>query len=365
VNDVKCSNCGSEYPETGTPYKCTICGGFYKYPGIKSFDLRQIDSEMPGLWRYKNFFHLDKKSPLIHLGEGDTPLVWVNILNHKVAFKLEYLNPTGSFKDRGSALLVSFLKSRGVKSAVEDSSGNAGSSFSAYAVKANINATIYIPEYASGPKRRQIEAHGAKVNLVPGPRSAAAEEVKNAAESGACYASHVYFPIGIDGFATIAFELYDQMQQTPGTIILPVGQGSLLLGIIYGFSILLTGKFIKRMPKIIGVQASACAPIWAVYKYGAQGLSLLTEGETIAEGVRIKHPLRGDVILELLNEFGGEMLAVDEFDIKKGQKELARLGFYVEPTSAVVYKAIEQSIDNFPSPIVAILTGSGLKSETT
>lgn len=363
MTGINCSNCGSEYPQKGTSYKCNICGGFFRHPGIKAFDLNLIDTKMPGLWRYRNFFNIGENSPAIYLGEGDTPTVWANIHNHKVGFKLELLNPTSSFKDRGSSLLVSFLKSRGVNSAVEDSSGNAGSSFAAYAARANIKATIYLPGYASIQKRNQIQAYGAQAKPVPGPRSAAAEEALRAAESGVCYASHVYFPYGIDGFATIAFEIFDQVQQTPGTIILPVGQGSLLLGIIYGFSSLLHGGYIKHMPKIVGVQTRACAPIWAAYQYGAQGLSMITEGETIAEGVRIIHPLRGDVILELLSKYNGDMLAVDEDEIKSGQSELARLGFFVEPTSAVVYKAIELAIGNSPDPIIAILTGSGLKSE--
>jgi threonine synthase len=362
---INCSNCGSGYPEKGTPYKCNICGGFYSQPGIKNFDLNLVDNILPGLWRYKNFFNLDKKSPVIHLGEGDTPLVWANLFNREIGFKLEYLNPTNSFKDRGSSVLVSFLKSRDVIAAVDDSSGNAGSSFSAYAVRANIKATIFIPEYASGPKRKQIEAYGADIKPIPGPRSAAADEALRAADSGTCYASHVYFPIGIDGIATIAFEIFQQLHQSPGTIILPVGQGSLFLGIIYGFTALLNNGYIDHMPKIIGVQARACAPIWAVHHFGAQGLSLVSEGETIAEGIRSKHPLRGDVILELLEKYDCEMLAVDEDEIKSGQSELAKSGFYVEPTSAVVYKAIEIAVGNSPDPIITILSGSGLKSSLT
>jgi threonine synthase len=145
------------------------------------------------------------------------------------------LNPTGSFKDRGSAVLVSALKAAGVEEVVEDSSGNAGASLAAYAARAAIQARIYVPEYASGPKRLQISAFGAQVVQIPGPRSATAEAVQREAKEGIAYASHAYLPHGIAGIATIAFEIAEQLKGSPGTVITPVGHGTLLLGLHRGF----------------------------------------------------------------------------------------------------------------------------------
>jgi threonine synthase len=112
----------------------------------------------------------------------------------------------------------------------------------------------------------------------------------------------------------------------------------------------------------VGVQALACAPIWAVFMYGSSGLGWVTEGETLAEGVRTKHPLRGDTILQFMKRKGGQFVAVDEEDILPGRDQLARLGFFVEPTSAIVWKALEQLIDKLPDPIVVLLSGSGYKA---
>jgi threonine synthase len=112
---------------------------------------------------------------------------------------------------------------------------------------------------------------------------------------------------------------------------------------------------------LIGVQAEACAPIWAVYTGGRAGLGWVREADTRAEGIRIFQPLRGDEVLAAIERSGGFLLAVREDQILEGEHELARLGFYVEPTSAVVWPAVLDSIENLIDPVVLVLTGSGYK----
>ena len=184
----------------------------------------------------------------------------------------------------------------------------------------------------------------------------------NDADRGVAYASHAYQPFGISGYATISYELYEQLGVFPWTIIIPVGQGGLLLGMIRGFESLNNAGIVGGIPKFIGVQARACAPLWAAYNYGANGMAMVAENQTVAEGIRIFHPLRGDTLMNLMRKYGGSFAVVDEENIHQGYMELARKGFYVEPTSAVVWDAIIQSVDTFTEPIVAVLTGSGLKS---
>ena len=296
------------------------------------------------------------------IGEGNTPLVWREAFGREIAFKLDFLNPTGSFKDRGSAVLTSFLCTQGVDRAIEDSSGNAGASFAAYAAASAIKGSVYVPDYASRPKRAQIEAYGAEVIRVLGTRAKTTEVTLKAVQEGSVYASHAYLPHGLAGYATVAYEIYAQLGQAPGTLILPVGQGGLLLGIGRGFASLNRSKLIEQMPRIIGVQALACAPLWALFTYGGAGLDWVAEGETLAEGVRVRHPLRGDAVLKLVGDTNGQMIAVEEAEIQPGRSALARLGFYVEPTSAIVWDALTQLRDQLVDPVVVILTGSGLKS---
>ncbi|KAA3647944.1 MAG: pyridoxal-phosphate dependent enzyme [Chloroflexi bacterium] len=357
-----CSNCHRILPEEFN-HRCPTCGGVFDIEKGISFNPDQIAHNLPRMWRYRHTFGLPIGAPMLSLGEGDTPLIQAQAFGREVSFKLEYLNPTGSFKDRGTAPTLSYVLSQKITEAVEDSSGNAGASFAAYAARAGIKGRVYVPDYASGPKRSQIEAFGADVVRIVGPRSAAAEAVRKAVEDeGAAYASHAYLPHGLTGYATIAYELIEQMEVPPVTVIAPVGHGSLLLGIARGFEALKKVGTIDEIPRLIGVQARACAPLWAVSEMGAAGLSWMTEGQTVAEGVRVKNPVHGDALLQFLQEHGGQIVAVEEEDILPGRNSLAKLGFYVEPTSAIVWPALETLKEELSGPVVVILSGNGLKA---
>jgi threonine synthase len=318
--------------------------------------------------RFLHTFPFPPGAEWVGLGEGGTPLAPLGLGSQTLLLKCEHVNPTGSFKDRGTSVLVSALKAAGVAEALEDSSGNAGASFAAYAAHAGIRARVFIPDSASGVKRRQIEAYGARPTRILGPRSNAALAAARAAEAGGIYASHAHLPHGLAGMATVAFEIFEQLGQFPGSVIVPVGQGTLLLGLYRGFRALESAGLGGGIPQLVGVQARACAPIWAVQRSGAAGLGLTSEQPTIAEGIRILRPLRGDLVLRAVEESGGWMEAVEEEEIRAGWAELARRGFFVEPTSAVVLPAFRRAVGTggrtsaaLREPAVAVLTGSGYK----
>jgi len=359
---IHCLNCRKPHPKTGAPYRCPACGGLFDYKIWPAGNLAQPQPQQPGIWGYRSAFGLPEDAPAVSLGEGNTPLVWSAFQGRRIALKCEHLNPTGSFKDRGMAVLLSFLRSRGVEFAVEDSSGNAGASFAAYAARAGLRARVYLPDSASGPKRRQIEASGAEVVRILGARSVVAAKARQAAEEGAVYASHAYQPHLLPGYATLAYELYHQMQGAPGAVVLPAGQGGLLLGVGRGFWALQQAGLISRMPVLVGVQAQACAPLWAMSVYGPAGVQWVTEGETLAEGVRIRHPVRGDAVLRMVAASAGRFAAVEEARILPARDQLARQGFYVEPTSALAWAALPQVLERLPDPVVVVLTGAGLKA---
>ncbi len=143
--------------------------------------------------------------------------------------------------------LTAWLQARKITEAVEDSSGNAGASFAAYAARAGINARIFVPESAGGPKLQQIEAYGAELVTVPGSRSNASMQAIKAAGEGQAYASHAYLPFNLPGYATTSYEIFEQLgNQMPGAVILPAGQGGLLLGMARGFESLRIGNRIKN-----------------------------------------------------------------------------------------------------------------------
>jgi threonine synthase len=368
---IACTNCSKPYPEQGAPYCCPQCGGIFDYTGVLPYHPALIDLGKRGIWRYCHSFGLPADAPEISLGEGNTPLIWAEAFGKPVALKCEHQNPTGSFKDRGSALITAFIRQREATHLVEDSSGNAGASIAAYAARAGIHARVFVPDSSSGPKRMQIEAYGAEVVRVMGPRSNAAKAVRSAVDAPAdgaenkrapVYASHAYLPFNLAGYATAAYEMTDQLGEAPGSVVVPAGQGGFLLGMARGFEALISAGIITRMPILVGVQARACAPLWAVFEFGRDGLSWTAEAPTLAEGIRVLQPLRGDTLLKLLERYQGRLVAVDEEEILPGRAELARRGFYVEPTSAVVWGALAQLAASMPEPIVAVLTGAGLKA---
>jgi threonine synthase len=364
IPSIICTNCGRNYPATGSPYRCIVCGGVYDYRDPIKYDPNNIDLLQPGIWKYRNTFNFDDEVDAISLGEGDTPLIWTEMFGHTVALKCEYLNPSGSFKDRGSSLIASFLRSRKIDKYIEDSSGNAGASLAAYSARAGIELSVVIPEIASGIKRKQIEAYGARLIPVNGTRSEVHDAAKRLADSGNSYASHAYLPFNIPGYATVAYEIFEQIgNNAPGTVIVPVGQGGLLIGIARGFAALMQAGKITKVPSIVGVQARACAPIWSIFKGGIDGLRFSTDGPTLAEGVRVWQPIRGDSVLKEIGSSSGKVIAVDENEIQIGVEEFSRRGFHIEPTSALVWNALMQCVDECEGPIVVVLTGSGLKHQ--
>lgn len=358
MTTFKCTNCGRVQALSYTGFQCPVCTGVLGLAEAPAFDADRVDIAQPGIWRYRRTFGLPDDAPIVTLGEGNTPLVPFDVEGRMIHLKHEGLNPTGAFKDRGMAVVFSWLRMLGVTEAIEDSSGNAGASFAGYAARAGVHARVFVPAGAAGAKRQQIQAYGAELVAIDGPRSKAAEAARAAAEAGAIYASHVFNPLGLLGNATCAYEIVAQLGRAPEAIVLPVGHGTLLLGLAHGFNALKQAGVIAASPRLIGVQALNCAPLWAVAKYGRAGLSWVTEGETIAEGIRVVQPIRGDAVMAAITESGGSLYALDEDRIRPAHAALATRGLFVEPTSATIWPVLAET----PGDVVGILTGHGLKS---
>jgi threonine synthase len=335
--------------------------------GGPTFDPRGVSESTYTIWRYRQALPVPKGGAPVTLGEGWTPLVDVDWDGRSIKLKAETQNPTGSFKDRGAALLVTALRGAGVRSVVEDSSGNAGAALSAYAARGGLHAKVYVPAHASSVKQDQIAVYGAEVVTVTGSRAAATRAVLQAVEKGAVYASHAYSPLYAEGMKTVAFEIWEQCgSRAPGSVVVPVGHGGLLLGLSRGFDELLAARLVERRPRLFGVQAEACAPLAQAWAQGATEVEAVQEGNTVAGGVRIADPPWGRQVLEGVRRSGGGFLAVSDEEVMKAQDKLARTGFYVEPTSALVIAALDNMNDDdvldLHPPVVLVLTGSGFKS---
>ena len=313
-----------------------------------------------GVWRYRDWVGI---GPPVTLGEARTPLVRLPLAGTVYA-KNDSLLPTGSFKDRGAAVLVAWLRARGAAHIVLDSSGNSGAAHAAYAARAGLTCEIYAPSHTSSAKLAQARAYGARVCTVDGPRAASSRAAQEAAaSSGAAYASHQWHPAFLAGTETVAFELWEQCEALPTAVILPVGAGTLLLGVARGFDRLKAAGVVTAVPRLLAIQTRNCAPVAAAFGYDEAGESV---GPSVAEGIQISEPPRLQQIVTAIRESGGTAITVSDTEILGHHRRLARDGILVEPTAAAaaagVSVAQDRGLVGSGDVAVAILTGSGLKT---
>lgn len=331
-------------------------------PGLRRGD---VDTARRSVWRYAKALLVDAVQS-VSLGEGWTPLVPGEWNGTRVLFKQEFMMPTGSFKDRGMTVLVSYLRSRGITHVLEDSSGNAGASLSAYAAAAGIRCRILVPETASYPKIAQIAACGADVVTIRGTRQAVADAAIRMSRE-IFYASHNWQPMFHEGTKTLAYELWEQLSfRAPDNVVVPLGYGSNVLGCARGFGELLRNGEIAKLPRLFGVQAANCAPYHAAFDAGSDELVPTAVSPTIAEGIASSKPTHVKAVLDAVRCSGGAVIAVQEDEIVAALGQLARRGCYVEPTSAAaaagLTELINKGIVGSGETTVLVLTGTGLKA---
>ncbi len=361
--NLRCCTCERTHPLETRKWRCD-CGGLFDLEGTRAFSRDAIRHDLPTMWRYHDMLPVREEAEIVSLGEGFTPLLPMELYGYRVLCKLEFMAPSGSFKDRGTSVLVSVLSGMGVSEVVEDSSGNAAASLAAYCARAGIHARIFVPAHASPAKLAQISVYGATVVPVEGPRENSAFAAQEAA-ADSYYASHNYSPLFVEGTKTFAYEVWEHLGgSVPDNVVLPLGNGSLLVGAYKGFKDLQAAGLVDRLPRLFGVQAEACAPFYDAYRRGLDDAQAVTPGKTVAEGICIARPSRGKKVLAAIRATGGAVVAVDDAEIRSARVVLARAGLYVEPTSATVAAALVKlnKLIDAEQTTVAALTGSGLKS---
>ena len=383
--DRYCPADGTRVPSDAPAWCCPICGGpldldFSPTPA----PLKSLAGRVGSLWRYAETLPLF--DPVVSLGEGRTPLV---TLRDGISAKLDYLMPTLSFKDRGAVLLAELALRLGPRRVIADSSGNAGTAVAAYCARAGLPCTVYVPRSTGRKKLEQIEAHGAHVTVVPGDRETAAAVAREAADvPGTFYASHVYNPYFLHGTKTYVHEIWEDLGgRLPDVLVLPVGNGTLLLGAALAVEELHSAGLIDRRPALYAVQAADVAPLATAWQQGADAsVSAGTvpaappgredaggpdaagredDAPPLAEGIAIPQPPRARQILRAVQASGGTFLTVTADQIVGAQRDLAARGLYVETTGVVCWAAVREH-EAFPSgaarTAVVPLCGAGLKS---
>jgi len=331
-----CMRCGT--PREGLELRCPRCGGPFKVEPDQPYNPRDHKSNFPYIREW------------IDLGQWNTPMIKVS----GVYMKLDGLNPTGSYKDRGAVTLISSLRASGLKRISEDSSGNAGASIAAYGAAAGMEVTIFVPANASGLKVRQIETYGAQVVKVKGRREdvAAAASVHNS-----FYASHVLNPEFRDGIRTLAYEIVRDLSGVPDVVIVPLSAGTLLLGLYEGFNHMLNTGFTDHIPKIIAVQPEKVMPVCTKLR----GIPYTPPEvvNTVADALVSTSPLLMDFIVEVLQK-SGSCEVVREDEIVEARRELSRLGILAEYSSATTYAAYKRLRPE--GKVVLHISGNGLKN---
>ncbi len=364
IATYRCPGCGRVWKADRPLWRCACGSHLNLAPGL-GLARGEIAANEASLWRYATALAL-RSPPRISLGEGWTPLVTRNWRGVEVRFKVESQMPTGSFKDRGTAVMINHLLEVGVGPIHEDSSGNAGASIATYAAAAGIPCRIYVPTAAPPGKLVQIAVTGADVRAIPGSRQAVSEAALGAS-GDSFYASHNWHPYFIEGTKTLAFELWEQLDfRVPDNILVPTGYGSNILGLERGFDELERSGEITARPRLFAVQAANCAAFAAAWEAGEDRFVGFAALPTIADGIATPKPVRIAEVLGAVRRSKGSVVAVGEEEITPALTALGRLGLFVEPTAATAGAALTRLLgDGTIEPeqtTIVVLTGTGLKA---
>jgi threonine synthase len=371
IKYLQCVRCGRTYPKDVIRYRCD-CGDsleiVYDYSTLH-VTWEELRKRTFCHWRYKEFYPDLKKSDIITMGEGGTALVSShNIAKEagagEIMFKLESINPTGSFKDRGSTIEISEAYAYGARDIACASTGNMGASVAAYCARGGIHCTIYVPDDTAPIKLLQMEAHGADIRTVRGDYTMAARVAKKQFEEKGVYLAGDY-PYRGEGEKSVGFEIMDQIHDELDYIACPIGNGTLLHGVWKSLKEMKMAGLIRQLPKILGVQAEGCNTVARAFLEGKDTIEPVLP-HTLMDAVACGDPLDGSWALRALRESKGAGITVSDNEASCARDLLAKKeGIFAELSGALstagLLKAYGQGLVPRDATVVALVTGHGLK----
>jgi threonine synthase len=381
---LRCTRCQETY-SIEPIYVCAKCGGSldveYDYKSLfERISFSQMASRKHrGIWKYRELLPVGVETNPVTLGEGQTPLSTLHHMNDdfnqpNIFLKNETVNPTLSFKDRPLSVALTVAKQFGMSAVMCASTGNTGVAASAYAARAGLTCTIYVPESTPREKLQAMERYGARLIKVAGHFSDAYEIAgKQAEEQGAFNLTSTFLnPFAIEGNKTVAYELFDQLGRVPDWIVIPIGAGPLLVGCYKGFMEMKLAGCVDKLPRMVGVQASGCAPIVRAFHSGETEVSSWEAPQTIASGIAdplTSYPKDGSRTLATIRQSGGTAVGVGDEEIIRFGKLLAlKEGILAESASVTAIAALKPLIEDgviLPHhTVVSVVTGHGIKDMT-
>lgn len=379
----RCSICGREYGRDEVSYTCPEDGEnldvLLDYPRLKK--LSSLVTGEPSMWGYLPLLPVSDPgcggTPFRRV--GSTPLYRPGVISglsvgtENVWIKDESTNPTASFKDRASALVLARAKEIGSPTVVTASTGNAGAALAGMAAASGQKAVIFAPRSAPPAKLAQAKVFGARLILVDGNYDSAGELALQAAEEFGWYCRNTGFnPFTIEGKKTAAFEIWDSIRkgelphtsERPLNMFVPVGDGNIISGIHKGFKDLTELGVLEAPPKIYGVQSEGSAAIARAWAKGSETIEAVSSN-TIADSISVDMPADGVRAVRAAVQTGGAYLEVADKNIIDAIRVLGGIGIFAEPAGAAAFagylKAAETGLVGADEPVLIMNTGSGLK----
>ncbi len=384
ISYFKCSVCGQSFEPDQVVYTCLACGGNLDAHFSFETNPSEIDpseilrSSEASIWRYAPLLAAPdpgfKHSPLHQVGW--TPIYQPDALKKDLGLKDLWIkdesrNPSASFKDRASALVVARAVEAGIDTIIAASTGNAGAAMACMAASAGKQALIIAPRSAPPAKIAQLLTFGARVVLVDGTYDQAFDlSIEASREFGWYNRNTGYNPYTVEGKKTAGLEIWEQVIRTMDpktqnlTVFIPVGDGNILSGVAKGFADLLALDWIDTLPRIVGVQAEGSAAIYNAFKAGAERVDPVS-AQTIADSISVDLPRDGLRALNRVRQSGGYFLTVSDEEILRAIPTLGKAGLFVEPAAAAAFAglkaALKQGLHHPDEPALVLCTGSGLK----
>ena len=367
----KCVFCGRRHPADPMAQSCPECGE----PMLVDLpaDGRSIRQGDTALARYLDFLPFPEVDDALHMGEGDTPLLPLDRLREKfrlppVLAKNEMVNPTASFKDRGTVAALHVAKARGLLRIGTVSTGNMATSTAAYGARAGMETFVLVKEDTTEEKLLSTAVHGARLIKVTGDYGELGRQSFALGKKHGIYFMNSVDPFRVEGYKVTGFEIFERLRpRGPQHVIAPVSSGGHLIGLMKAFVELKEHGLCPEVPTFFGIQAEGCSPIAQAFASGRLRYARVGSHTTVAQSIANPSPPGGNIALKMIRELGGEILSVTDEEILSAQRLLAEEeGLFCLPASATTLAGLLkldcQGRMASGESVVLVLTGSGLKN---